>query len=161
MPTNNNVMTLNGPVQLKGGTAQAMSSANPLLAQREIAVESDTGKIKVGDGTHYWNDLPYVGGSASGGNINWPASDDNVYVIKNGAFVSSIIVNKPIEWSPSIDDSDTIYLSLDDDITPFQLTGTNTEVNSPSIDNSDNIVLSVDDDMNPYQLNGNNTEVNS
>lgn len=129
MPTNNNVMTLNGPVQLKGGTAQAMSSANPLLAQREIAVESDTGKIKVGDGTHYWNDLPYSGNSGSGNNIEWPDSDNKIYVVQNGGFIPAILVDKPSSWSPSIDNSDPIFLTLDNDMTPFQFNGTNTEVN--------------------------------
>lgn len=126
----NNVMTLNGPVQLKGGTAAALQAANPLLAQREIAVEVDTGKIKVGNGNDYWNDLPYSGGSSSGSSFNWPASDDSVYVIKNAAFVQAVLVDKPSAWNPSIDDTNTIYLTLDDDMTPFQLTGINTEVNS-------------------------------
>ena len=123
MPNNNNVMNLNGPVQLKGGTAAALTAANPLLAQREIAVEVDTGKIKVGNGSNYWNDLPY-----SGSSFNWPSSDNNVYVIKNASFVQAVLVDKPSSWNPSIDDVDTIYLTLDDDMTPFQLTGINTEV---------------------------------
>lgn len=110
-------------IQLKGGSASAMSTANPLLARREIAVEVDTGKIKVGDGSHYWNDLPY-----SGGSIEFPASDDCAYVVKNGAFVNAIIVDKPSEWNPTIDDTE-IFLTLDDDMQPYQLTGTNTEVN--------------------------------
>lgn len=47
--------------QLRGGTAAEAADANPILALREMAVESDTGKFKIGDGVTPWNDLPYGG----------------------------------------------------------------------------------------------------
>ena len=46
-------------IQLRGGTAAEAQAANPILAAREIAVETDTGLCKVGDGVTPWNDLPY------------------------------------------------------------------------------------------------------
>jgi hypothetical protein len=122
----NGVLKPSGVVQLRGGTFEAMSEANPLLARREVAVEIDTGKIKVGDGVTSWNDLPYAGG----GGFEWPESDDNVYVIKNGAFVQARLVQQPTEWEPIIDDENDIVLTLDEDMTPYQLTGRNLEVNS-------------------------------
>ena len=112
----NNVMNLNGPVQLKGGTAAALAAANPLLAQREIAVEIDTGKIKVGNGINYWNDLPYSDSSSSSSTLN----NGQIYML----------VNHPNEWNPDIDDVDTLYLSVNEIINPVQLTGLNAEVNS-------------------------------
>jgi hypothetical protein len=121
----NGVLKPSGVVQLRGGTFEAMSEANPLLARREVAVEIDTGKIKVGDGVTLWNDLPYAGGSFS-----WPEHDDNVYVIKNGAFVQARLVQQPNEWNPVIDDALEVVLTIDNDMTPFQLTGRNLEVNS-------------------------------
>ena len=121
----NGVLKPSGVIQLRGGSFEAMSDANPLLARREVAVESDTGKIKVGDGVTLWNDLPYAGGG-----LDWPESDDNVYVIKNGAFVQARLVEQPTEWEPVIDDELEIVLTLDDDMTPFQLTGRNIEVNA-------------------------------
>ena len=36
------------------------TAKNPLLQRGEIGAESDTHRIKVGDGTTYWNDLPYT-----------------------------------------------------------------------------------------------------
>lgn len=57
------VLKPTGVIQLRGGTADALSEVNPLLERREIMCEVDTGRIKVGDGTHTWNDLPYSGGS--------------------------------------------------------------------------------------------------
>lgn len=121
----NGVLKPSGVIQLRGGSFEAMSDANPLLARREVAVEIDTGKIKVGDGVTLWNDLPYAGGG-----LDWPESDDNVYVIKNGAFVQARLVEQPTEWEPVIDDELEIVLTLDDDMTPFQLTGRNIEVNA-------------------------------
>ena len=46
-------------IQLRGGTAAEAQAANPILAVREIAVETDTGLCKVGDGVTAWNDLAY------------------------------------------------------------------------------------------------------
>ena len=53
-------------IQIRGGTAASATSANPVLAARELGVETDTGKIKVGNGVTAWNSLPYsAGGTAS------------------------------------------------------------------------------------------------
>ena len=43
----------------RGGTAAQWTAANPLLALNEKGRETDTGKIKWGNGTDSWNDLPY------------------------------------------------------------------------------------------------------
>ena len=40
--------------------AAEWTAKNPLLQRGEIGAESDTHKIKVGDGVTYWNDLPYT-----------------------------------------------------------------------------------------------------
>lgn len=46
-------------IRLRGGTAAAWVTANPVLALREMGVETDTGRTKTGDGTAVWNTLPY------------------------------------------------------------------------------------------------------
>jgi len=48
-------------IQLRSDTAAAWAIANPLLRQGEPGAESDTGRMKVGDGVKLWSDLPYVG----------------------------------------------------------------------------------------------------
>lgn len=58
----NGVLNLDGAIQLRGGTYENLAAANPLLAAREIMVETDTGKLKVGDGVNNWNDLEYAVG---------------------------------------------------------------------------------------------------
>lgn len=43
--------------------ASIWEEKNPLLQKGEIGHEVDTGKLKIGDGVTYWNDLPYnIGG---------------------------------------------------------------------------------------------------
>lgn len=44
--------------QLKRGTAARWASANPVLADGEIGLITDTGSLKFGDGTSTWTDLP-------------------------------------------------------------------------------------------------------
>lgn len=49
-------------LQLRGGTLAAWASANPVLLAREMGVETDTGRFKIGDGVANWNLLPYASG---------------------------------------------------------------------------------------------------
>ena len=45
--------------QLRRDTAAIWSAINPVLLIGELAYETDTNKLKIGDGTNAWNDLPY------------------------------------------------------------------------------------------------------
>ena len=47
--------------QLRRGNSSVWTKNNPLLAAGEPGYELDTHKIKIGDGTSYWKDLPYIG----------------------------------------------------------------------------------------------------
>ena len=46
--------------RLRGGTAAEWTTANPVLAGREPGVETDTGRMKIGDGVRAWNALDYA-----------------------------------------------------------------------------------------------------
>ena len=46
-------------IQIRRGLSTAWTSANPMLGAGEFGLETDTGKIKVGDGTTLWNSLSY------------------------------------------------------------------------------------------------------
>lgn len=50
-------------IQFRRGTASAASTANEVLAAGQPFVETDTSKLKIGDGSTAFNDLPYIGGS--------------------------------------------------------------------------------------------------
>lgn len=52
-------------IRLRRDTAANWTSNNPILAAGEPGVESDTTKIKYGDGTTHWNSLPYVQGDGT------------------------------------------------------------------------------------------------
>lgn len=47
--------------QLRRGNSLIWTKNNPLLAAGEPGYELDTHKIKIGDGSSYWKDLPYIG----------------------------------------------------------------------------------------------------
>ena len=47
-------------IQLRRDTAANWVTANPVLADGEIGIETDTRKRKCGDGTTAWNSLPYM-----------------------------------------------------------------------------------------------------
>jgi hypothetical protein len=46
-------------IQLRGGLAATWTTSNPILAQKEMGIETDTNKIKLGDGTTAWTSLAY------------------------------------------------------------------------------------------------------
>ena len=47
--------------QLRRGYSSTWTKNNPLLLAGEPGYELDTHKVKIGDGTSYWKDLPYIG----------------------------------------------------------------------------------------------------
>ncbi len=48
-------------IQLRGGTLAEWTSANPVIAAREMVLETDTDKFKIGNGVDNYLDLPYGG----------------------------------------------------------------------------------------------------
>ena len=47
-------------IQLRRGTAAQATADNPTLAAGEVGFETDTGKLKIGDGSTPWTALPYA-----------------------------------------------------------------------------------------------------
>ena len=47
-------------ILLRKGTAEELRNVNPFLKKGEPITEYDTGKMKLGDGIHRWNDLKYA-----------------------------------------------------------------------------------------------------
>lgn len=52
-------MSLRNKIIFKRLTAAEWTSQNPLLAEGEPGFESDTGKMKIGDGSTRWTSLAY------------------------------------------------------------------------------------------------------
>ena len=53
-------------IQIRRGTASQWTSTNPTLASGEQGFETDTNKMKIGDGTTAWNSLAYAITGATG-----------------------------------------------------------------------------------------------
>ena len=50
-------------IQLRTSAAATWTSVNPTLALGEVGFESDTNKLKIGNGTTAWNTLDYAAGA--------------------------------------------------------------------------------------------------
>jgi hypothetical protein len=53
-------------IKLRRGTAAQWTASNPILAEGEMGLETDTRKFKVGTGVGAWNSLSYWGGTGGG-----------------------------------------------------------------------------------------------
>lgn len=62
-------------IQLRRGTAAAWLAANPVLLAGEQGLETDTNKVKIGDGSTPWNALAYFAGSGGGATAFTDLSD--------------------------------------------------------------------------------------
>jgi len=80
-------------IQFRRGTALEWTTANPILADGEMAIETDTSLFKVGNGVDRWNTLAYGGlrgfaGSQGGAGYTGSAGSGIVsnvmYVSKSG-----------------------------------------------------------------------------
>lgn len=49
-------------IQWRRDTAANWTASNPILAEGEAGLETDTGKVKLGNGIHAWSVLPYFSG---------------------------------------------------------------------------------------------------
>lgn len=47
-------------IQIRRDTAEAWEQYNPILMSGEVALETDTLLLKIGDGQNHWNDLRYI-----------------------------------------------------------------------------------------------------
>ena len=72
-------------IQFRRGTATEWSASNPILAQGEMGIETDTDKFKIGNGIDRWNIRPYGGIAGVAGPAGPTIAVQNVlYVSKSG-----------------------------------------------------------------------------
>ena len=58
-------------IQVRRDTSSNWTSNNPTPASGEMCYETDTGKLKIGNGTDAYANLPYIGDGGSGGTTNY------------------------------------------------------------------------------------------
>ena len=63
---------------LRGDTLARWTTFNPVLADRELVLETDTNQFKIGDGTSDYLDLPYGGLVGPSANIFSGAADQSL-----------------------------------------------------------------------------------
>ena len=91
----------NSTVKVKRATAARWASQNPVLAAGEIGYETDTRKMKLGDGTSSWTQLSYLvaeGTGAAGqaatiriGTVTTVAYTANATVVNSGTSNAAVL----------------------------------------------------------------------
>jgi hypothetical protein len=86
-------------IQIRRDTASNWTSVNPTLASGELALETDTEKLKVGDGSTAWTSLSYytlgtlhyapLAGATFAGTVNAPTINASTTLQINGATITS------------------------------------------------------------------------
>ena len=84
-------------------TASNWNTANPVLSAGEIGLESNTNKIKLGDGTTHWQDLDYFFGSV----------DDIVLNDFSDVVINDVQTGDVIRWNGTNWINDPINLATD------------------------------------------------
>ena len=92
--------------KLRRGTAARWAAANPVLLAGEPGLETDTLKLKHGDGATAWNDLPYWnfggGGSGEGGTPGAPGKNWREIEIRNSGTDIQWRYTGDTEWTDVI-----------------------------------------------------------
>lgn len=105
-------------IQLRRGTKETLRSINPKPRSGEPIVETDTGRMKIGDGSHTWNELSYcneiparisnisqgvVSGYYNGDPntvIDIAPSDSNAQIIPSGIVITTVSINYEVTSTP-------------------------------------------------------------
>jgi hypothetical protein len=108
-------------VQLRRDSAAAWASNNPILASGEMGIElpvvnTDPVKIKVGNGIHNWNTLPYQPTGSSGGSSGgtWATLAENTFTgTQTAPKVVATFVDKLLTVTPNAGNSNTVTIDTD------------------------------------------------
>lgn len=90
-------------IKLRGDTAANWTATNPVLADRQVGLETDTQQFKVGDGATAWSSLTYWGGggvsdgdkgdiTVSGGGTVWTIDAGSVTLAKQANMATASVV---------------------------------------------------------------------
>jgi hypothetical protein len=107
-------------ILFRRGTAADWTTANPILGSGEPGFETDTGLLKIGDGSSDWNSLSYVSGSSSVSIL-----EDLTNVSINSPTTGQVLKFDGTNWINDTDLNTGTLISSIDDIP-------NVSINSPT-----------------------------
>ena len=135
-------------VLLRRDTSSNWTSTNPTLAAGELGAESNTGRLKLGDGSTAWNALAYLGGvtSVNGStgvvvlnlddvnDVTAPSPSNGDYLRWNGtAWVN--VAGQAVATTSNVTFND---LTVSGNLT---VSGTTTAINTSTLNVADNVVV--------------------
>lgn len=88
-------------IQLRRDTAANWTTVNPILADGEMGIESDTRQFKIGDGTTVWNLLSYGGLEGPPGVAGFVSADPNnrlTHGTDGGLYVPDLAVDPLVHY---------------------------------------------------------------
>lgn len=83
-------------IQLRRDTTLRWYSVNPILADGEIGIDTDTRQFKIGDGVTQWNSLSFGGLQGPPGTSGFVSSDANnrlTHGTDGGLFVPDLVID--------------------------------------------------------------------
>ena len=92
-------------IQIKRGSSDEWTAANPILAIGELGLETDTNKLKAGNGLNRWDDLAYLTSDAAGDSIVTSVNTRNGDVILTALDVGLANVDNTSDADKPISDA--------------------------------------------------------
>ena len=133
-------------IQLRRDTSNNWSSNNPILSSGEIGYETDTRKIKVGNGSSAWNSLQYIASDA-------PAIGE----IAMDAIYAALSMGSGLEKSYN-DPADSISLSINPNVVQTVVRDTHSNFVSDTTTIYDEGVLLFETDTQKFKF-GNGVDI--
>lgn len=96
-------MTAQYAFKLRRGTAAQWLARNTVLMPGEPGFETDTRKLKIGDGFSLWTDLPYVTGGGADGRSAYQVAKDNGFPGTEVEWLASLVGP---QGAPGVDGTD-------------------------------------------------------
>ena len=93
------------------GTASALTTANAVLEDGRLGIETDTGKLKIGNGSTSWTSLPYFS-SGSGGSATPDRRTAAQFTSANPTLADGVLGIETDTGSIKIGDGTTAWTSL-------------------------------------------------
>jgi hypothetical protein len=107
-------------IQIRRDTASNWTSVNPILVQGEPGFETDTGKLKIGDGSSVWTSLPYQAAAnvADGTIVNADINANAAIAVSKFAsgtsrqILQTNVAGNSVEWTSDVSIPGTLSFPL-------------------------------------------------